>query len=261
MNKHGSSALSLATFILLGVLGTACAKKDPPKPVHTEPWLAHPPASAAASATAAQPLTRYTLSPQSQIKFEVPSKHGTLHGSFRHITGEFGIDPRDLARAQAQIQVDLGSLTLSADGGADDQALLARAKSALGFGSDSAPSASFELSSLEDVSPAQLEPAPDSQVGAPVLRRARGTAVGNLLLHGFRVLRRAPLAAEFSFAADKQVPSSVVIRSRVPLVISLDTHEIRVPEAASGRQKTAKGSTSHGREARVSVELYCTKID
>ncbi|MEO7034469.1 MAG: YceI family protein [Polyangiaceae bacterium] len=261
MNKHGSSALSLGVFILVGLFGTACAKKDPPKPLHTEPWLAHPPASAATNADAALPLTRYTLSPQSQIKFEVPSKHGTLHGSLSHITGEFSFDPRDLSRAHAQIQVDLGSLTLSVDGNADDRTLLTRAKSALGFGSDSAPSASFELSSLEDVSPAQLDPAPDSDAGAPVLRRARGTAVGKLLLHGFRVLRRAPLTAEFSFAAGNQLPSSVVIRSRVPLVISLETHEIRVPEADSGTKRTAKGSTPHGREARVSVELYGTKID
>ncbi len=259
MNKHAASALSLAALLLLG---TACAKKEPPKPIHTEPWLAHPPARAAASADAALPLARYALSAQSQIHFEVPSKHGTLHGSLSRVNGEFSIDAHDLSQAHAQIQVDLSSLTVSADGNSDDAALLARAKSALGIADGGSPvSASFELSSLEDVAPAQLEPVPDGDAGAPVVRRARATAVGNLLLHGFRVVRRAPLAAEFSFGGDRQVPASVVIRSRAPFVISLETHEIRVPEAEANAKKTAKGAASHAREARVSIELYGTKID
>ena len=264
MKKHGSSAHSLGALVALAalaLLGNACAKKDPPKPIHTEPWLAHPPASAVASADAAVPLARYVIGAESQIHFEIPSKHGTLHGSLSHVSGEFSIDPRDLSRSHGQVQVDLGSLALSADGSADDAALLARAKSALGAADGSALSASFELSSLEDVSPAQLEPAPDSDAGAPVVRHARATAVGNLLLHGFRVVRRAPLAAEFSFTADRQVPASVVIRSRAPFVISLETHEIRVPDAESGSKKALKAGPSHAREARVSIELYGTKVN
>ena len=258
MNLHAVTALLL---VVLLALAPACAKKAPPKPIHTEPWLAHPPASAAASADASLPLLRYVLGAQSQVRFEVPSKHGTLRGSFSRVSGEFSIDPSDLARSLGRVQVDLSSIAVSADGSADDAALVTRVKNALSIvDGGSTPKASFELSSLEDASPAQLEPRAATDGGGAGVRRARATALGNLLLHGFRVQRRAALAAEFNFAADPQTPSSILIRSRAPFVVSLESHEIYVAEAESSR-KPEKGARARAREARITVELYGTKAD
>jgi hypothetical protein len=255
LNKLGSSALC-ALLLLSG----ACAKKEP-KPLHSEPWLAHPPASAAASGDAGVPAARYALSEQSRIRFELASRHGALHGSLTRVSGELSVSLADLASSRGQVRVDLSSLTLSQDGNSDDSTLLARAKGALGIGDfGSPPTASFELSSLEDVAPALLEPAPDRDGGAAFTRKARATAVGNLLLHGFRVLRRAPLEAEFSFDRDRNVPSTLVIRSRAPFVVSLETHEIRARDPEP-RKKSGSGAALHDREARVSVELYGIKID
>jgi hypothetical protein len=248
--------LNKLTLGALLLLSSACAKKEV-KPLHTEPWLAHPPASAAASGDAGLPAARYALTEQSQIHFELPSKRGTLHGSLT-------LTPSDLQHSHGQVQVDLSSLTLSEDGNADSSELLARARNALGLAdasdAGSAVSASFELGSLEDVAPAQLEPAPDSDAGTPFTRKARAIAVGNLLLHGFRVVRRAPLEAEFGFTADRRVPATISIRSRAPFVVSLETHEIRVRDPDTGK-KPPKGSAGHAREARVSVELYGRKIE
>ena len=258
MNHFCASALG--ALLLL----SACAKKEQ-KPLHTEPWLAHPPASAAASSEAGLPTARYALTAQSQIHFELPSRHGTLHGNLTGVSGELTLTPGDLERSHGQVQVDLSSLTLSEDGSADTNALLTRARRALGLtdsGTDasSPASASFELSSLEDVAPAQLEPAPDSDAGTPFTRKARATAVGDLTLHGFRVVRRAPLEAELSFTSDRTLPATISIRSRAPFVISLETHEIRVHDLDTGK-KSPKGAAMHAREAHVSVELYGRKID
>jgi hypothetical protein len=260
LNKFGLSALG-AVLLLSG----ACAKKEP-KPVHTEPWLAHPPASAASSVDAAVPETHYAISARSQIHFEVRSKRGTLRGTLTRVSGEFSLDPSDLARSHGEVQVDLGSLAFEDVAGEEE--LVARARSALGISGTNADagspahstSASFELSSLEDLTPAQLEPAPDSDAGALFTRKARATAVGNLLLHGFRVVRRAPLEAEFSFNGDRQIPGAIAIRSRSPFVISLETHEIHVPGGA-GRKRALKGASKLAREVRVSIELYGTKVN
>jgi len=253
-------ASALGALLLL----SACAKKEQ-KPLHTEPWLAHPPASATASSEAGLPTARYALTAQSQIHFELPSKHGTLHGNLTRVSGELELSPGDLEHSHGQVQVDLSSLTLSEDGSADTNALLTRARRALGLTDSAADassptSASFELSSLEDVVPAQLEPAPDSDAGTPFARKARATAVGDLLLHGFRVVRRAPLEAELSFTSDRALPATISIRSRAPFVVSLETHEIRVHDLDTGK-KPPKGAAAHAREARVSVELYGRKID
>jgi hypothetical protein len=88
----------------------------------------------------------------------------------------------------------------------------------------------------------------------------RATAQGNLLLNGFRVLKREPLEAEFGFTNGSLVPTTVVIRSRAPLVISLETHQIRVREPAgssSERRRARAGAASH--DVRISVELYGRK--
>jgi hypothetical protein len=256
--------LNKLTLGALLLLASACAKKEV-KPLHTEPWLAHPPASAAASSDAGLPAARYVLSEQSQIHFELPSRRGTLRGSLTRVTGEVSLTPSDLEHSHGQVQVDLSSLTLGEDGKADPSEWLARARNALGLndaaGDASSPvTASFELGSLEDVAPAQLEPAPDSDAGTLFTRKARAIAVGNLLLHGFRVLRRAPLEAEFGFTADRKVPATVSIRSRAPFVVSLETHEIRVRDLDTGK-KLAKGAAGHAREVRVSVELYGRKVE
>jgi hypothetical protein len=246
------------------LLLSACAKKEV-KPLHTEPWLAHPPASAAANSDAGPPATHYAITEQSQIHFELPSKRGALHGSLSRVSGELSLTPSDLEHSHGHVQVDLSSLALGEDGNGDTSELLTRARSALGLTDAAADAgspvtASFELSALEDVAPAQIEPAPDSDAGAPFVRKARATAVGDLLLHGFRVVRRAPLEAEFGFSADRRVPATILIRSRAPFVISLETHEIRVRDLDVSK-KPAKGASAHAREVRVSVELYGRKIE
>ena len=126
------------------LLLSACAKKEQ-KPLHTEPWLAHPPASAAAGSEAGLPTARYALTAQSQIHFELPSKHGTLHGTLTRVSGELNLTPGDLEHSHGQVQVDLSSLTLSEDGNADTNALLTRARRALGL-TDSAADASSPTS-------------------------------------------------------------------------------------------------------------------
>ncbi|HEY3665332.1 MAG TPA: hypothetical protein VGL19_05005 [Polyangiaceae bacterium] len=261
MNK-----LILCALGALSLLAAGCAKKEV-KPLHTEPWLAHPPASAANPGDAGDaglPRARYTITAPSQIHFDLPSKRGMVHGSLSHVTGELSLTPTALELSRGQVQVDLSSLSLSADGAHDASDLLARAKLALGLtGASPSPSdatATFELSALEDVAPALLEPAPASDAGAAFTRKARATAVGGLLLHGFRVLRRAPFEAELSFTVDRQLPASLVIRSRAPFVVSLGTHEIAVRDS-EGARKQPKGAAVHPREARVSFELYGTKID
>lgn len=251
-------------LLLLCVVG--CAKKEP-KPMRTEPWLAHPPASANAGASDASafPLTRYVLEPRSVIRFELPTRRGALRGSISRVSGELEIALSDLTHSHGVVRADLGSLDIHAASAteASEAALLERARAALeltpGAGASTA-FASFELTSVEDAAPTQLEPAPERDAGGPFMRRTRFSALGNLLLHGFRVARRAPLEAEFGFAGNRQVPSSVVIRSRAPFVVSLETHAI-VAVLGESDSKAPSGAPARARDVHVSVELYGTKVD
>jgi hypothetical protein len=256
--------LAVLTAGCLLLCAASCAKKEP-KPLRTEPWLAHP--SARASADAALPTTRYTLDKDSLIRFEIPTKRGALSGSVTRVSGELNLDLSNLAQSRGVVRADLGSLEIhgNREASVTDSALLERARAALELSADAGDNttfASFTLTSVDDASPPMIEPAPerDASASAAFSRRAHFTAVGDLLLHGFRVARRAPLTAEFEFPEDRQVPHRVLIRSRAPFVVSLDTHSI-VAVAGEARTKVPASAPARAREVRVSIELYGTKVD
>lgn len=245
----------LAALALSLALG-ACAKKSP-KPIHTEPWLAHPPPSALASTDAALPTTRYVLTAQSVIRFELSTKRGKVQGRVPKLSGALTVVLGALAQSRGQVRVDLSSLALD-DTDASSAIWLARVRAALGESdAGAAPTATFDLTGFDDVSPEAIEPARASDGGAPP-RKVRGTAVGNLLLNGFRVQKREPLEAEFGFSSDPTVPTQLTIRSRAPLVISLETHELHLSEPSETRERRNRAAlTPH--DVRVTLEIYATK--
>jgi hypothetical protein len=258
---HTQAARALLVFAL-GLAATGCAKKSP-KPVHTEPWLAHPPASASASPDAAVTLTRYVLTEQSQIKVELWTKRGKVAGKLSRVSGELDLALGALAQSRGQVRAQLDSLTVDADS-TDAATWLARARNALGLADAGSANpgavASFDLTLLEDVSPEALEPALLRDGGSPSSRRVRATAEGNLLLNGFRVLKREPLEAEFGFTSGSLVPATVVIRSRAPLVISLETHQIQLGDpVGSGAERRRARASAGSHDVRISVELYGRK--
>lgn len=265
MKRVGFAQRTAALFLLLASasVGPGCTPKKT-KPVHTEPWLAHPPASVEVASDAAIQLTRYVLGERSVIRLELQTKRGKLHAKLTRVHGELEIALTALAQSRAQISAELGSLALDGDDDANAGEWLARAEQALGVadGGASSATASFDVIALDDVSPEALEAKELGDGGRANTRHVRASAEGNLLLNSFRVQKRAPLEAEFAFGADRAVPDSVLIRSRSPFVISLETHEIRLRESPDARGTTDKhrpkvAPSPH--EVRVSVELYGTK--
>lgn len=229
--------------------------------MRTEPWLAHPTASASASTGEGteHALTRYAIKAPSVLHWEAPARSKTARGTLTRVDGEISVDFGDLSRSRARIRADLESLTIDEPEGGSGALLQAQIRRALDLADGAAPaSTSFDLTALEDL-PSELEGFRGS-AGAPLTRRLRATAVGDLLLHGFRVVRRVPVEAEFGFANASAVASTLVIRSRAPVVISLETHAITVPPPETPRKSSA-GTPSTPREVRVSIELYATKMD
>jgi len=248
-----SKIAALTLWLALG----ACAKKSP-KPIHTEPWLAHPPASALAGIDAALPTTRYVLAAPSLIRFELSAKRGKVQGRITKLSGELTVVLGALAQSRGQLRVDLSSIALD-DEDANGATWLARVQTALGGGdAGAAPNATFDLTGFDDVSPEALEPARVADGGGPP-RKARGTAVGNLLLNGFRVQKREPLEVEFGFGSDRAVPASLTIRSRAPLFVSLETHELHLHEPSENRERRRNRAALAPHDVRVTLELHAIK--
>jgi len=254
-------------FWTISLLG-ACAKKAPPKPVHTEPWLAHPPASARASAAegdAAVPTTRYVLTEQSRISLELPTKRGKVRGKLTHVTGQLDLALGALAQSHLEVHADLSSLALEGDADDNASAWFSRAQSALGSadgGAAIAP-ARFDLTGLSELSTEAIALSTADAAARPNAR-VRGVAEGDLLLNGFRVAKRAPFEAEFGFSRSSEAPSNVTIRSRAPLVLTLETHEIHLRDApahaaGSNAERRRERARAGAHELRLTFELYAIK--
>jgi hypothetical protein len=115
--------------------------------------------------------------------------------------------------------------------------------------------ARFELTALENLSAAALD------LGAKPPARVRATAVGTLLIHGFR----APVRAEVELERLPAGPAGqlrVAIRSVSPLVLPLAPHEIaaRGPSGVLEPQQTARAAASVGRNARIELALVAESV-
>jgi hypothetical protein len=256
--KH---ALLLA--LLLG--GVACSKKQEP-PRRTAPWRAQPSASVSAASDVG-PL-QFRVLPESRIRFSVPSRRARAAGSVPLSDGSLSLDPRDLSRAQASLDFDLTRLLLDADSLPQDAELTGTdprllALQWLELGSDvpherreQFSRARFELSAVEDASgPLELD-------ADKIKARTTATAVGSLLLHGFRAPVRTRVQLQLQKPMAPGSPRRLSIRSLDPVVLSLTAHDIQARSAAgvSDAALTSRLADVIGKSARVEFELLAEAV-
>lgn len=243
--------LALSAALLLA----GCEKPDPP-PRRTEPWL-RTPASASGTANPSAPRI-YRFSTESAVTFSLSGKKGKLRGQVPLRGGELQLDARDLTQTRASIDADLTRLSIDTPPPEGLELGASPAELALQWLELGAQvpaerraqfaAARFELHSLENLSPSYLslgtKPSP-----------VRATAVGTLLIHGFR----APVRVEVSLRAltSPSGTERVSIRSLSGLVVALGPHDITARDA-SGVVDTvgaARAAEWVGKQARVEFEL------
>ncbi|HVY29269.1 MAG TPA: hypothetical protein VHB79_22070 [Polyangiaceae bacterium] len=248
--------------LALALLG-ACRKHE--EPVHrTEPWLAHPSASGTDATAAGTAPRRFHFNPDSRVRFSLLGRKGKLSGSAPVQSGSLQLDPRDLTHTSATLTVDLAALTVDDSNLPEGMALgmspSAVAQQWLELGAEVPAEkreqfrvARFELSSVEGWSGAALD------FSGRRRTTVRVTAVGTLLLHGFRApvrveLALTPQAAEPGAGGH---PGKLSIRSASALVLPLAPHDIsaRSPSGVVDAAATARATDFIGKNARIELEL------
>lgn len=236
---------------LLAALVALCAmgcKKPPPNRHRTEPWLANPSASTTTRTSAAR---SYRFGSDSRIAFALSGRKGKIDGHVPLARGELELDPRDLKQTRASFDVDLTQLSIDTPPpeGLGSATELALAWLELGPGVPAerrAPyaTARFELVSLENLVPPYLD------LGAKQAA-SRATAVGTLLIHGFR----APVRVEVVLRATG--PERVSIQSVSALVVALAPHDITARDSSGvvDALGAARAADWVGKTARVEFEL------
>lgn len=254
-------ALSCALLAL-----TAACKKEPERPRRTEPWLASPSASSSAAANPTGVL-ELTFSAESSIHFSVPGRAAKPSGQVPVSGGKLRLDLGDLKRTTANIDADLTRLVMDPDSLPSNANMPTGSPSSLALnwlelGPDVLPEkreqfgrARFELSSLENLSATTFDP------GAKRPNKVRATAVGTLLVHGYR----APVRAEVSLEALPPGPTgqqALSIRTTGPLVLPLAPHEItaRGPAGVLDPQQAVRAEASVGKNARIELALVAHPV-
>jgi hypothetical protein len=245
--------------LVLALLAVACTKKEE-APRRTAPWLANPSASSGVIGPAAPRIFRFADA--SSIRFSLPTRASRPAGSVSIASGELRLDPRDLEHTRGKVEVDLTTLRIddaslpeSADlGGSSGRAI---AQNWLELGPDVPADkreqfarARFELLSVENLS----SPTLDLTAGAK--SKVRASAVGTLLIHGFRAPVRAEVVLEPLPPTEPDRPR-FSIRSASPLVIPLAPHDISA-RSASGRLDplaAARAAEWVGKSVRLELEL------
>lgn len=234
----------LAAGIALVMLG---CRRSEPAPRRTEPWLASP----SASTTSPSGARNYRFASDNRVRFAVAGRKGKIDGEVPLAQGELRLDPRDLKQSRASFVVDLTKLRIETEAPEGLGSATELALAWLELGPHVPPerrapfaTARFELVSLENLAPTYLELG--SKQGS-----VRATAIGTLLIHGFR----APVRVEVALRATS--PDRVSIRSVSALVIALAPHDITARDASGiiDALGAARAADWVGKTARVEFEL------
>lgn len=244
--------------VCLALLCASACNKEKAPVRRTAPWLA----SASATANPAETPVRLMLRflPESSVRFSLPSAKANPSGQLPIVDGRLELAPADLASTRGYLEADLLKLaidpaSLPPEAGLDAQSASELARQWLELGSQvplehrqQLTRARFELTAIEGLSATSLDLYGRGS-------RVRATAIGSLLLHGFR----APVRVEVSVEVLPRGPGSpirVSIRSIKALVLPLEPHDV-APRDASG---VAEASQTRfpgkpGKSAKITFEL------
>lgn len=257
--------MSKGLLVLLALAPCLGCSKQPERPRRTEPWLASAAASASA-APATQAVVELRFTQESRIRFSLPAKNAKPSGQLPVASGKLRLDTRELKNSSASIDADLTRISIDPDSLPPNAELSdppsAAALNWLELGAEVPAErrqqfalAHFELTALENLSTAAL----DFDAKRPA--RVRATAVGTLLVHGFR----APVRAEVQLESLPPGPAGqlkVAIRSTSPLVLPLAPHEIAARRLSGvlDPQQTARAAGYVGMNARIELALVAESI-
>lgn len=248
-------ALLLGLVLSCG-LGLCACRKQAEKPHRTEPWLAHPEASASVHGAGGLAPRELHVTPESRVRFKLVGRKGQVSGSAPVSEGTVRLDPSDLTRSSASLSVDLSALSVdAADNAPSNVSPRETALEWLELGPEVAADkreqfrfARFELTAIDGGSGRALV------WGGHKLPPQRVTAVGTLLLHGFR----APVRTDVVLSVmPGNAGPELSIRSGATLVLPLAPHDIgpRGPGGVVDAVETARAKEALGGSVRLELEL------
>lgn len=258
-----------AALLAAGALAALVAcRQEAPKPLAP---VATPAASATPAAAPAASARRFVVdTASSAVRWVMDAPLEKIYGDVPGgLSGAISVDLADLRRTTGTIEVDLTTLELFQEKRADESAAFGEkvknekqnehARAWLEISEDTPADvrktnlrAALELTAVTSSGATALEGLAD---GA---HRFEAVVEGGFVLHGRRSPARVPVELTVDVAGG--VPTRLAVRSRAPLVVGLEAHDVR-PREAFGKL-AAKTLAALGNKvasaAPVQVELVLT---
>jgi hypothetical protein len=256
------SALLAFAQIAFGVMG--CSKGS------ADGAALAPSASALAKSVAApsSKLVKMTIDAKGKTSIDMPGPNEHITADTSAAGGNVDVDLMNVPNTRGEIKVDLQTLETHTFGNEDDKAQTEHARTWLEAAPKLAPDVvaanryavfairTVENASIVDLTKAPLAPGADGKQE----KKVTATVKGEFLVHGHKVDKSVDVDVTFVYPPNAKiddVPERVLIKSKTPLVVTLDEHDIK-PRDNGGKIAKAAFKLLHTKvadTASVSIDI------
>jgi hypothetical protein len=214
------------------VAGAACSKHDDAGLAPAASALA---ASSAAPASPTAAVWRYAVDPNSTTAVDMPGLKEDIRGGTTAAAGSLDVVPSDLTQTRGVVRVDLLTFSTHTFGNDKDATQTKHARTWLQVQVDDKVDetmrwAEFAIRGIDAASATDLAKLPAAKDGDGESRVVTLTVHGDLLVHGHKVQRDAPVEVTFHYPAGAPAdskPARVEVKSKQPLRVVLKEHDVR----------------------------------
>jgi hypothetical protein len=260
---HSSLASKLALVVATSAIGSAielgCGKKDDPSTVA--------PAASGLPASTVDPkasVWHYVVDPKSATHVDMVGLKEHIRGETSAADGTLDIVPGNLAQSRGEVRVDLSTFATHTFGTADDATQTKHARTWLEVQMGDHVNqemrwAVFAIRSIDALSATDLaQVAPTKKENGDV-RVVTMTVHGDLLVHGHKTARDAPVELDAFYPPGGARPARVEIHSKGPMPVTLKEHDVRPRDpAGEALAWTTQLISKVAETADVTVDLGAT---
>jgi hypothetical protein len=226
------SSIGLASALALAITG--CSKSS------SDGAALAPSASSLAPSVAApsSKLVKLAIDPKGHTSIDMPGPNEHIKAETTAASGDVAVDLMNVPNTRGTIKVDLQTLETHSFGNDDDKAQTEHARTWLEAAPKLPPDvvaanryAQFAIRAVENASIVDLTKAPftPGQDGKQE-KKLSATVKGEFLVHQHPVDKSAEVDITFVYPANAKMddaPERILIKSKTPMVVTLDDHDIK----------------------------------
>lgn len=254
-----------APFVCGAAASTGCDKKE-------NIPIAPAASSLAPSTVAPTAMTmKFAVDSKGTTSIDMPAPKEHIKATTEGAAGNLDVDLKNIAASRGEVKIDLSMLTTKTFGDKDqDSAQTTHARCWLDVADceeakldpkmkEANRYAVYAIRSIESPSATDVTKVPATKVGDDEVRTITMTTKGELLVHGHKVDREAPVEVSFYYPVGgaPEKPKSMTFKTKTPLNVKLAEHDVKPHDKFGKVAKEAFNllGTKVADEAAITLEI------